>query len=214
MSILNDLETDSLIYKIPSATVQQRIDFLNLDDIAIKCEDLAWQKVFSKSGKLLRSSTWYTRVNCKCDYDYANLHFDANDFPPWLQTIAERLTAFLGFEKRPLNSCNLNKYEHGDQSVGFHGDDEKLFQTDDGCVNIVSLSLGATRKFLVKRNYELDKDAFGEDLANGDLLVMARQTQFYWQHGIGQEKSCQQNRINLTFRHISMPNKRCKLCRN
>jgi alkylated DNA repair dioxygenase AlkB len=42
---------------------------------------------------------------------------------------------------------NINLYEHGKHSVGWHRGDEKLFNGLHRSIGIVSLSLGATRTF-------------------------------------------------------------------
>merc|ERR1712060_943368 len=51
------------------------------------------------------------------------------------------------------NSCNLNLYTGGDMSVGWHADDEQLFQGKSRDCRILSLSLGATRSFDLRLNW-------------------------------------------------------------
>ena len=47
------------------------------------------------------------------------------------------------------NSCNLNLYGDGAQAVGWHADDEPLFQGRVSDCLVVSLSLGQPRVFQV-----------------------------------------------------------------
>ena len=42
---------------------------------------------------------------------------------------------------------NLNLYDHGGHSVGWHADDESLFGKLDDNICIISLSLGSSRCF-------------------------------------------------------------------
>ena len=214
--LLNDPETDSHMYIIPKQNIRD-LWCIDEDNITSNLNKLNWQKVYGKK-QLLRSSCWYTKSKCSCKYAYADQSYEANDFPPWMQVLASKLTDKLGMKSKPLNSCNCNLYEDGSQALYFHADNEKLFQTHDGKVNIVSLSFGASRDFLVKRNYETDNLAKRHTLSNGDILVMGGKMQLYWQHAVDKAPPLKAGdpgpawRINLTFRHISQPASKCKLC--
>ena len=174
---------------------------------------LQWKQVYGKNS-LRRSSCWYTKTNCSCHYHYSGQTYHALNFPPWMQVIAQNLTEELNLSDRPLNSCNCNYYETGSQSLGFHADDEELFQTPDGVVTIVSLSFGADRDFLVKKAYELDSQAKIYPLKQGQL-IMDGQMQNHYAHAIGKAPPVLDGinwRYNLTFRNIATPFKRCKAC--
>lgn len=90
------------------------------------------------------------------------------------------------------NSCLLNLYHNGNESLGWHSDSET------GAV--ASLSLGATRKFVFKHKKTKEKVSF--NLTNGDLLVMKGSTQTHWLHCVPPTKKVLLPRINLTFRKL------------
>jgi alkylated DNA repair dioxygenase AlkB len=94
------------------------------------------------------------------------------------------------------NSCLLNYYRDGNDSIGMHSDDERELDSDIG---IASITVGGTRDFVFKH-----KDT-GQTvkvlLQDGDLLLMKGETQAHWKHGIPRRAQAQP-RINLTFRSV------------
>ena len=95
------------------------------------------------------------------------------------------------------NSCLLNLYHSGEEGMAWHSDDEKELKKGG---SIASLSIGATRKFVLKHNKTKEKIEF--NLHRGDLLEMKGDTQSYWRHAIPKTKKVQTPRINLTFRQM------------
>jgi alkylated DNA repair dioxygenase AlkB len=97
---------------------------------------------------------------------------------------------------RPFNSCLLNLYRSGRDSIGMHSDDEPELGPEPV---IASLSLGAARKF------HLRPIATGQKLDlwlyHGSLLCMRGTTQQRYRHGVPKCASAQP-RVNLTFRLI------------
>ena len=92
--------------------------------------------------------------------------------------------------------CNL--YRDGADSMGWHSDDEASLGPRPV---IASLSLGATRRFALRhraRRYRSVTLALG----NGDLLLMAGDTQTHWQHAVPSTRRPIAPRINLTFRAV------------
>merc|ERR1712039_78078 len=72
---------------------------------------------------------------------------------PWMIEVMAHYMPHCGFSDPAEwpNSCNVNLYEDGTQSVGWHADDEDLFQGLSKDIRILSVSLGQRRKFdLVK----------------------------------------------------------------
>lgn len=120
---------------------------------------------------------------------------------PWL-TELERLKAQL--EQAcggRFNSVLANFYRDGNDSVAYHADDEG--ELGDQPV-IASLSLGGTRRFLLKPKdgYATAHPGCALDLANGDLLIMAGDTQTNWLHSVPKTRKPCGSRMNLTFRQI------------
>merc|ERR1711874_543420 len=99
------------------------------------------------------------------------------------------------------NSCNLNLYEDGAMSVGWHSDDERLFQGKFRDILIVSLSLGVKRRFELRLNWpeEGEKPLRGMLLGSGDIMTMEGMTQKHFQHRVPKEDDIEGPRINLTW---------------
>ncbi|KAL6049505.1 Alpha-ketoglutarate-dependent dioxygenase AlkB [Balamuthia mandrillaris] len=84
----------------------------------------------------------------------------------------------------------------GKDYIGFHADKEGI---PEGKNKIASLSLGATRRFLMKQ-YTEKKASLEYVLTPGSIILMEGETQRHWKHSVPKETKCTQPRINLTFR--------------
>jgi len=118
---------------------------------------------------------------------------------PWTATLLEikkKIEAIQG----EYNYCLLNRYRSGSDSMGWHADDEPEMGNVIG-----SLSLGATRKFRIRNNSTRETQTFL--VGNGTLIIMAGTMQQFWQHEVPKTKLNVGERINLTFRQISMVKK-------
>lgn len=105
----------------------------------------------------------------------------------------KELEAATGFQ---FNSCLLNLYRNGTDSLSYHSDSEQEYGVNP---TIASVSLGTTRAFLLRRNSDHgDKISFA--LRSGDLLIMTGTTQQHWMHSIPKRAGVTSPRINLTFR--------------
>ena len=66
---------------------------------------------------------------------------------------------------------------------------------------IASVSLGATRDFLLRKNSDhSEKHVF--NLSSGDLIIMRGNTQKTWMHAVPRRANVKDGRINLTFRSV------------
>ena len=103
-----------------------------------------------------------------------------------------------------FNSVLVNLYRDGDDSMGWHADDEPELGPRPV---IASLSLGATRRFRMqpRRGGRDVRRALSHaiDLTHGSLLVMAGDTQRDWRHAVPRTRSTVGPRINLTFRYVT-----------
>lgn len=95
------------------------------------------------------------------------------------------------------NSCLLNLYHDGSESMGWHSDGEKMLKKHGA---IASLSFGAERKFAFK--HRATKKTVQLPLEAGSILVMKGETQDHWVHRLPPTKKVLTPRINLTFRFI------------
>ena len=113
----------------------------------------------------------------------------------WTSTLLEikqKIEAVQG----DYNYCLLNRYRSGQDSMGWHADDEPEMGNVIG-----SLSLGATRKFRIRHNVTRETKTFLS--GHGTLIIMAGTMQQFWQHEVPKTKQEVGERINLTFRRIS-----------
>jgi alkylated DNA repair dioxygenase AlkB len=121
---------------------------------------------------------------------------------PWSASVfhvkqsIERQLAEIGITAN-FNSCLLNYYSTGNDGMGYHADDEKELGANPV---IAALSLGATRKFVLKHKKTQDKVEL--HLESGQLIVMSGATQRYWKHTVTKTKTVATGRISLTFRHM------------
>ncbi|XP_065625210.1 DNA oxidative demethylase ALKBH2 isoform X3 [Quercus suber] len=119
-----------------------------------------------------------------------------------------------------FNSLLLNRYKGGNDYVGWHSDDEKLYGLTP---EIASVSFGCDRDFFLKKkpcktsnvskrhdeepaSKRLKKschaDQYTFKLKHGSLLVMRGNTQRDWIHSVPKRAKVDTTRINLTFRHV------------
>ncbi|MCG8463660.1 MAG: alpha-ketoglutarate-dependent dioxygenase AlkB [Xanthomonadales bacterium] len=97
-----------------------------------------------------------------------------------------------------FNSVLANCYRNGEDSMGWHADNEAELGQQPV---IASLTLGAARRFVMRRRDD-HQQKFECLLAHGSLLVMAGETQQYWQHSLPKSRKVNGARINLTYRWI------------
>ena len=148
--------------------------------------------IFGKHMITKRKVAWYGDKNYA--YTYSNITKEAL---PWttelleLKQLAEKIT------ETTYNSCLLNLYHNGDESMAWHSDDEKTLAKHN---SIASFSFGAERKFSFK--HKVNQQKVSLILENGSLLVMKDETQEHWWHRLPKTKLVHKPRINLTFRTI------------
>ncbi|UZO79416.1 alpha-ketoglutarate-dependent dioxygenase AlkB [Aquimarina sp. ERC-38] len=160
-------------------------------------EETPWQqdaiKVFGKTYLQPRLTALYANNNKP--YSYSSLTMQPLAFTPTLLTIKNQVEQIIpvGF-----TTCLLNLYRDGNDSNGWHADNEKELGEHP---IIASVSLGASRLFHLKHRYQKDQKA-KINLESGSLLLMKGLTQKYWLHQIPKTKKEVGPRINLTFRII------------
>ncbi|MEL6561423.1 MAG: alpha-ketoglutarate-dependent dioxygenase AlkB [Bacteroidota bacterium] len=87
-------------------------------------------------------------------------------------------------------------YPDGSYFAPFHYD-----QTTSGHRTMIpSLSLGAQRKFIFKKNES--NEEYSVDLSNGSLLLMKDYCQDRYTHSLPKSTTCKTPRINITFREV------------
>ncbi|MGJ8513185.1 alpha-ketoglutarate-dependent dioxygenase AlkB family protein [Carnimonas bestiolae] len=185
---------------LPAAQANQLLEQLD--------SELEWQQpsitLFGKRHTIPRSQVWMGDANSR--YRYSGRDFEPTPWTPLLLTLCQRLNAIqheaalqLGWHQPPpLNSVLLNRYQDGQQKMGFHSDNEPELGPNP---IIWSISLGEPRDMRFKPASGVSGDAFNLRLPHGSLLVMGPDSQRLLQHGIP-ARSRGGLRINLTFRSI------------
>lgn len=128
-------------------------------------------------------------------YTYSHREMEANVWTSELSILKQMLEKFCDSE---FNCVLLNYYRNGNDSMGWHRDNEKSLGVNP---TIASLSFGAERLFEF-RNYSNKKEKVKITLANGSLLIMKNKTQELYEHQVPKTKKNLETRINLTFRKI------------
>uniref|UniRef100_A0A7S4VCB2 Fe2OG dioxygenase domain-containing protein n=1 Tax=Alexandrium monilatum TaxID=311494 RepID=A0A7S4VCB2_9DINO len=172
-----------------------------------------WLQPSGRLGLIPRKTLWLVREPCTCHYLYGGLQVEPRPFPRWVQEAMEICMPLCGLSdpKSWPNSCNLNLYVDGGMSVGWHSDDERLFQGKFSDCRIVSLSLGTRRKFEMRLNWpeEGERQSWQVFLGDGDLLTMEGMMQKHFQHRVPREDNVTAPRINLTWRWVARHAPRC-----
>ena len=154
-----------------------------------------WQqeyiKIYGKTHPSPRLTAWYG--------DAAHTYSGINHLPcPWLPLLYQLKTIIEPIAHSKFNSVLLNLYRNGQDSMGWHSDDEPELGENP---SIASLSFGSQRRFHFKHKADpLRKVAV--DLKDGSLLLMQGGTQHYWRHQLPKTMRPVPPRINLTFRWV------------
>lgn len=148
-------------------------------------------RIWGKELSLPRVESW---IGDKA-YTYSGLTLKPHPWTSSIYLIKEQIEKYLS---QDFNSCLVNLYRTGEDYVGPHADDEKELGSEPF---IASVSLGASRRFVMKHRYEKDRQC-EVLLQSGDLLVMKGVFQHFWLHSLPKMKKEMNPRINLTFRTI------------
>ena len=150
-------------------------------------------RVYGKVFKQPRLTAFF--ANNEKSYGYSNISMIPHKFTPILNSLKQKIETAT---KTTFTSCLLNLYRDGQDSNGWHADDEKELGINPV---IASVSLGAERIFHLKhKNNKAIKHKL--ILQNGSLLMMKGATQHHWLHQIPKTKKPIGKRINLTFRFL------------
>jgi alkylated DNA repair dioxygenase AlkB len=162
--------------------------------------EIAWEqhriRLFGRELDVPRLSCWVGDPGA--DYVYSRTRFEPRPWSATLSLLRERIEAST---QASFNSVLANLYRDGQDSMGWHSDDEPELGLQP---TIASLSLGASRRFVFRRRV-----SGGEQrtlvLTHGSLLIMRGDTQQHWHHALPRTRRSLGMRINLTFRRILAP---------
>lgn len=142
-----------------------------------------------------RLNAWYADQGC--DYTYSGARFQPLAWPAELSEIKSELEQALN---QPFNACLINLYRDGQDSVGWHCDDEPELGAAPA---IASISLGQVRDFQLRPCAVDSKlSPYNVPLMSGALFYMAPGAQLRWQHQVPKTRKVVGARISLTFRYV------------
>jgi len=199
----NNTATDSVekVLSMPNAKVTFYRNFFDLQEsntiFQILLNEINWRqdkmKLYGKEVNLPRKTAWYGDQDKS--YTFSGIHLDPEPWTPTLLQVKQRIEEVAEVQ---FNSVLLNLYRDGNDGISWHTDAEP--ELGENPV-IGSVSFGGTRKFMFR--HREDKDLKEEvELTHGSFLLMAGETQHFWQHQIPKTSRQVDKRINLTFRVI------------
>lgn len=131
---------------------------------------------------------WFGDMN----YKYSGI----NNPPCKMDEVVEKIMLKINEKLNlDLNSCLLNYYRHGSDSISLHKDDERELGKKP---LIAVLSVGAEREFIIKE--EETKKQIKIPLKNGSLFIMKNNFNRDFFHGIDKIRDFNKGRISLTYR--------------
>lgn len=137
-----------------------------------------------------RLACWYGDES----YSYSGITLEPR---PWSARLAVLKTLVESSTGGSFNSVLVNLYRDGNDSMGWHSDDEPELGSEPV---IASLSLGCTRRFRLR--HRDTKETIEIELEPGSLLVMSGLSQACWVHDVPKSRRITEPRINLTFRRV------------
>ncbi len=135
------------------------------------------EKIFIFGREVLqpRLSAWFGGEGRP--YRYSGLELAPREWSPKLFEIKTLIEKTSG---REFNSALLNYYRDGQDSMGWHRDNEQELGPNPV---IASLSLGQKRRFIL-RHYKEKTLKVPMELGEGELLIMEGESQRKWEHGV------------------------------
>ena len=160
--------------------------------------DIAWEQdrvvMFGKERLLTRKVAWFGDPGMR--YTYAKICKHPLPWTDCLSSIRKTVESQTG---HTYNSCLLNLYASGMESMSWHSDNEKELLPNGA---IASVSFGAERRFLFKHRRTGHRIELL--LEHGSILLMNGEIQRHWLHALPKMTRVQALRINLTFRTIQL----------
>nr|WP_320135860.1 alpha-ketoglutarate-dependent dioxygenase AlkB [uncultured Amphritea sp.] len=185
---------------LPQGELQFEPAFIHLDAAQqlyqTLLKELHWQqpeiRMFGRAVSIPRLQCFQGEPGIH--YQYSGLSLQTEPWHPQIKAIKDRIEAL---SQQPFNTVLINYYRHGQDSMGWHSDDEPELGKNPV---IASISLGQTRRFLLRHRYNKNIARQEHLLNSGSLLIMSGQLQHYWHHSVPKTSRQLEGRINLTFR--------------
>ncbi len=176
-------EGDSKLIYFPDFAAHLTIEQL-MQDVELRQNQIS---LFGQIHLEPRLTAWFGPP-----YRYSTVQWEGQKIPPQLEDLNARIIDLCQFG---FNSVLVNYYRNGDDSMGWHRDNEK--ELDHRF--IASLSFGETRTFKVRNR--TTKATLNLELEHGSLLLMENM-QIDHEHALPKRRNLNQPRLNLTYRRI------------
>ncbi len=150
-------------------------------------------RIFGRDVDSPRLSCWIGDTDAS--YTYSRTHFEPYPWPAALNALRERVE--VACDTR-FNSVLANLYRDGNDSMGWHSDDESELGSQPV---IASLSLGAVRSFRFRSRTDT-RAVRTLDLPSGRLLCLEGDQPCLSPHDLPKRRGLSDARLNLTFRYI------------
>ena len=178
------------------------LDSVDADQLLRQLLDgIEWEQhqvtIFGRQLPAPRLSAWYGDPDAR--YTYSGLSLIPR---PWTEPLSTLKTRIEAVADDAFNSVLLNQYRDGQDSMGWHSDNEPELGP---APTIASLSLGGERHFLLRHKKRQELDLIELPLSHGSLLIMRGPTQAHWKHQVPKTRRPVAPRLNLTFRRIVGP---------
>jgi alkylated DNA repair dioxygenase AlkB len=158
--------------------------------------ELRWEQraivLFGRSVLQPRLVAWAGDLG----YRYSGQTLEPRAFTPTLDRLLEGVRHRAGV---PFNHVLANRYRDGRDSMGLHADDEAELGEDPV---VATVSLGATRRLVVKPRRKSEAPGLALDLEHGSLVIMGGTCQRHYVHGVPRQARVREERISLTFRWL------------
>ena len=159
-------------------------------------DEIPWeQRQIRMFGKLIdqpRLVAWFGDTSAS--YTYSGLTLNPHSWTPAVDACRRRCEALAGVS---FNSGLANLYRDGQDTVGWHSDDEP--ELGDEPI-IASVSFGVTRRFDLR--HKSGEPTVKTELTSGSVVIMTGRCQSHWKHQVARTKRVDAPRINLTFRRL------------
>jgi alkylated DNA repair dioxygenase AlkB len=159
-------------------------------------DELVWEQraivLFGRTVMQPRLIAWAGDLG----YRYSGQTLERRAFTPALARVRERVCRETGI---PFNHVLANRYRNGLDSMGLHADDEPELGADPV---VATVSLGATRRFVLRARRKSRDGSRALHLEHGSLLVMGGTCQRHYVHGVPRQPDVQDERVSLTFRWL------------
>lgn len=196
------LNTPIDIPQLPGLDVLFYPDFIAKDKadelLAVLLDSLHWRQdkitIFGREVDQPRLTAWYGDAGKSYTYSGLTMYPE-----PWTRELAWIKQQIETKTNSRFNSVLVNLYRNGQDSMGWHSDDEPELGSNP---TIASVSLGQERVFQLKHRFDKALQKVSIPLNSGSLLLMKGATQHYWKHQVPKSTQPMDVRVNLTFRWI------------